>query len=77
MEWKKLLNHERVRSSPSEGDHRAQFERDFDRAIFSNPVKRLQDKAQVFPLDPCDAIRTRLCGGTIREAYGRACVWLL
>jgi dGTPase len=41
-------------------DHRAQFERDFDRAIFSTPVKRLQDKAQVFPLEPHDAVRTRL-----------------
>jgi len=41
-------------------DHRAQFERDYDRSIFSTPVKRLQDKAQVFPLEPNDAIRTRL-----------------
>lgn len=42
------------------GDHRAEFERDYDRTIFSTPVKRLQDKAQVFPLDPHDAVRTRL-----------------
>jgi dGTPase len=41
-------------------DHREQFERDYDRALFSTPVKRLQDKAQVFPLDPHDAVRTRL-----------------
>ena len=41
-------------------DFRAQFERDYDRSIFSTPVKRLQDKAQVFPLEPNDAIRTRL-----------------
>ena len=41
-------------------DHREQFERDYDRAIFSTPVKRLQDKAQVFPLEPHDAVRTRL-----------------
>lgn len=60
MEWKTLLNTDRPRISTSQGDHRAQFERDFDRCVFSTPVKRLQDKAQVFPLEPHDAIRTRL-----------------
>jgi len=60
MDWKTLLCKDRPRPSTSTGDHRAQFERDFDRTIFSTPVKRLQDKAQVFPLEPHDAIRTRL-----------------
>lgn len=60
MEWKTLLCSDRPRPSTSQGDHRAQFERDFDRTIFSTPIKRLQDKAQVFPLEPHDAIRTRL-----------------
>ena len=31
-----------------------------DAAAFSTPVRRLQDKAQVFPLEEHDAIRTRL-----------------
>ena len=60
MDWAKLLNKDRPRKSTNPGDHRAEFERDFDRAIFSTPVKRLQDKAQVFPLEPHDAVRTRL-----------------
>src|SRR3954462_5054463 len=60
MDWKTLLNADRRRKSTISGDHRAEFERDFDRAIFSTPVKRLQDKAQVFPLEPHDAVRTRL-----------------
>jgi dGTPase len=60
MNWTKLLNADRRRQTTSPGDHRIQFERDFDRAVFSNPVKRLQDKAQVFPLEPHDAVRTRL-----------------
>ncbi len=60
MTWSKLLNPERVRKSTIKDDHRAEFERDFDRAVFSTPVRRLQDKAQVFPLEPHDAIRTRL-----------------
>lgn len=60
MEWKTLLNNNRPRPTTSTGDYRDQFERDFDRAVFSTPVKRLQDKAQVFPLEPHDAVRTRL-----------------
>src|SRR5262245_24187345 len=60
MEWAKLLNRGRPRTSTNPGDHREEFERDYDRAVFSSPVKRLQDKAQVFPLEPHDAVRTRL-----------------
>ncbi|MBN1512071.1 MAG: dNTP triphosphohydrolase [Phycisphaerae bacterium] len=41
-------------------DHRTEFQRDYDRVVFSAPVRRLQDKAQVFPLEPNDAVRTRL-----------------
>lgn len=40
-------------------DHRSEFDRDYDRTLFSPPVRRLQDKAQVFPLDPNDSVRTR------------------
>ena len=60
MTWRQLLCEDRPRKSTNTGDHRAEFERDYDRTIFSTPVKRLQDKAQVFPLEPHDAIRTRL-----------------
>src|ERR1035437_4085658 len=60
MDWQKLLNASRRRQSRMPDDDRAQFERDYDRTIFSTPVKRLQDKAQVFPLEPNDSVRTRL-----------------
>ncbi len=60
MNWDTLLNSERPRKSSSGGDHREEFERDYDRVVFSSPVKRLQDKAQVFPLEPHDSVRTRL-----------------
>ena len=63
-------------------DHREQFERDYDRAIFSTPVKRLQDKAQVFPLEPHDAVRTRLTHSLEVSAVARGLAisvgkWLL
>src|SRR5579863_2314143 len=82
MDWKTLLNPERPRPSTSRGDHREQFERDYDRAVFSSPVKRLQDKAQVFPLEPHDAIRTRLThslevSSVARGLATRASTWLL
>lgn len=61
MDWSKLLNHERRRPSDRlSSDPRAEFDRDYDRALFSTPVRRLQDKAQVFPLEPNDSVRTRL-----------------
>lgn len=60
MKWTQLLCPERPRTSTNTADHRTEFERDYDRTIFSTPVKRLQDKAQVFPLEPNDAVRTRL-----------------
>jgi dGTPase len=44
----------------TERDPRSQFQRDYDRTLFSTPVRRLQDKAQVFPLEPNDSVRTRL-----------------
>jgi len=60
MNWQQLLNPSRPRPSGVPEGPRDQFERDYDSAIFSTPVKRLQDKAQVFPLEPHDAVRTRL-----------------
>jgi dGTPase len=65
MEWDKLLSDKRVRDffkepKPREKNNRTEFERDYDRAIFSTPVRRMHDKAQVFPLEPNDSVRTRL-----------------
>lgn len=44
----------------SAADHRSAFQRDYDRVLFSTPVRRLADKTQVFPLDKNDGVRTRL-----------------
>lgn len=67
MDWEQLLCEVRVREllggKPSQrypDDRRTEFDRDYDRSIFSTRVKRLQDKAQVFPLEPNDSVRTRL-----------------
>ena len=61
LDWNLLLNMDRRKTSLKiVGDPRSEFERDYDRALFATPVRRLQDKAQVFPLEPHDSIRTRL-----------------
>lgn len=61
LKWETLLCEGRRRPSRAlQEDGRSEFERDHDRAVFSTPVRRLQDKTQVFPLEPNDAVRTRL-----------------
>lgn len=81
MDWPRLLSVERRRQTTRPQDPRREFERDFDRAVFSTPVKRLQGKAQVFPLDPNDTIRTRLThslevSSVARGLAGRIAEWL-
>ncbi len=60
MRWAQLFNESRQRRWTVPPDFRSEFERDYDRAVFSTPLRRLQDKTQVFPLEEHDAIRTRL-----------------
>lgn len=50
----------RDRESKKEFDGRNPFENDYGRLISSSPIRRLQDKTQVFPLEQSDFIRTRL-----------------
>jgi len=60
--WEQLLNPEtfRPRSDIKQFDGRNPFENDYGRLISSAPIRRLQDKTQVFPLEKSDYIRTRL-----------------
>ena len=41
-------------------DVRSVFQQDYDRLLFSTPVRRLADKTQVWPMDENDSVRTRL-----------------
>lgn len=60
--WKDLLQPStiRTRTAISVKDYRNPFEQDYGRIVPSSSFRRLQDKAQVFPLDKGDFIRTRL-----------------
>ncbi|MDE6731483.1 MAG: deoxyguanosinetriphosphate triphosphohydrolase [Oscillospiraceae bacterium] len=62
MNWNQLLCRERERphSSNNENEIRTEFRRDYHRIIGSASFRRLQDKAQVYPLMRGDFVRTRL-----------------
>jgi dGTPase len=54
---------ERGDGRPSDADPkgvRSLFQQDYDRLLFSSPVRRLSDKTQVWPMDANDSVRTRL-----------------
>jgi dGTPase len=63
MNWNSLFSEARItdkvyqrKTSPD----RTNFERDFDRVVFSSAFRRLQDKTQVIPLPESDFVHTRL-----------------
>ena len=63
MEWSKLLCEKKAigsRETSTSNDKRSVFEKDYHRIISSSSLRRLQDKAQVFPLEKYDFVRTRL-----------------
>ena len=78
LEWEKLLCKSRKRTSkssvkaPSSVIVRNEFEADYDRIIGSSSVRRLQDKAQVFPLQKNDFTRTRLTHSIEVSAMSRS-----
>ena len=79
LEWEKLLSKKRQRASSSGRRTvessvvvRNEFESDYDRIVGSSSVRRLQDKAQVFPLQQDDVVRTRLTHSIEVSAMARS-----
>ncbi len=74
MNWLDLLSMHRLGSSePGRVSvERSQFQRDFDRIIFSGAFRRLQDKTQVFPLQKAEYVRTRLTHSIETSSIGRS-----
>ena len=66
LRWEQLLCSKRRKEIHGSGESlgtgvgRAEIERDYDRILFSAPLRRLADKTQVFPMEKNDSIRTRL-----------------
>lgn len=76
LTWDKLLTGERQRKSEGKSfAHRNEFDKDYERIIYSSSLRRLQDKAQVFPLQDNDFIRTRLTHSLEVASLGRSLAW--
>jgi dGTPase len=74
MDWNRLLSRTRpglTRPHPA-NEARTDFQRDFDRIVFSSAFRRLQDKTQVFPLAQSDYVRTRLTHSLEVSSVGRS-----
>ena len=76
MDWNTLLSAHRYHpGSPASLFHshdRSQFQRDYDRLIFSSPFRRLQNKTQVFPLPGNIFVHNRLTHSLEVASVGRS-----
>lgn len=77
MNWNSLLSAKRFGqesqfSSGKQKDVRSQFQRDYDRMIFSSPFRRLQNKTQVFPLPGSIFVHNRLTHSLEVSSVGRS-----
>jgi len=76
MDWRQLLSAERWgyedRAANGHFDARSEFQRDYDRLIFSSPFRRLQNKTQVFPLPGSVFVHNRLTHSLEVAGVGRS-----
>lgn len=76
MNWKQLLSAKRwgyeERVPNDQFDARSEFQRDYDRLIFSSPFRRLQNKTQVFPLPGAVFVHNRLTHSLEVASVGRS-----
>ncbi|MBI9034364.1 MAG: deoxyguanosinetriphosphate triphosphohydrolase [Bacteroidales bacterium] len=74
MNWDKLISAKRLGLEHRLVDGeiaRSQFQRDYDRLIFSSPFRRLQNKTQVFPLPGSVFVHNRLTHSLEVASVGR------
>lgn len=77
MHWEQLLSDRRLGADATErrkaqGLARSDFERDYDRLVFSPPFRRLQNKTQVFPLPGNIFVHNRLTHSLEVSCLGRS-----
>jgi len=75
MEWEKLISSKRLgkedKQKPLE-ERRTEFQRDYDRLIFSGAFRRMQNKTQVFPLPGSIFVHNRLTHSLEVSSVGRS-----
>ena len=77
MNWESLLSLKRYgdnnkRLRVEQDDLRLGFEVDYDRIVFSNAFRSLQDKTQVIPFSKTDFVNTRLTHSLEVSVVGRS-----
>lgn len=75
MNWKQLISARRFGMEEfhrEREENRSEFQRDYDRLIFSAPFRRLQNKTQVFPLPGSVFVHNRLTHSLEVSCVGRS-----
>ena len=76
MNWNQLISTTRLGqeelASKDNKHSRTQFQRDYDRIIFSSPFRRMQNKTQVFPLPGSVFVHNRLTHSLEVASVGRS-----
>lgn len=75
MNWKQLISNKRFGLEflhEERKEDRTEFQRDYDRLIFSAPFRRLQNKTQVFPLPGSIFVHNRLTHSLEVSCVGRS-----
>lgn len=75
MNWTQLLSTKRFGMEDyheNRADDRSEFQRDYDRLIFSAPFRRMQNKTQVFPLPGSVFVHNRLTHSLEVACVGRS-----
>ena len=71
MNWKQLISSQRLGKEGAQSllaERRTEFQRDFDRLIFSAAFRRMQNKTQVFPLPGSVFVHNRLTHSLGRQS---------
>ncbi|HEV7371129.1 deoxyguanosinetriphosphate triphosphohydrolase [Arenibaculum sp.] len=80
MSWDRLLCDDRLQGGAGSRDGRSEYQRDYDRLVFSDAFRVLQRKTQVHPMPASDTVHNRLThtlevsciGRSLGEAAGQA-----
>ncbi|WP_276498538.1 dGTP triphosphohydrolase [Pontibacter litorisediminis] len=76
LNWDKLISKKRFetndRKYTSDESVRGEFQRDYDRIVFSSAFRRLQNKTQVMPMPESDFVHTRLTHSLEASVVGRS-----
>lgn len=72
INWNNCFSKERFGMKDIEGSARTEYERDWDRVVFSSAFRRLQNKTQVFPLPDEVFVHNRLTHSLEVASVGRS-----